>query len=399
MAHFAYQAQFQSGSAISGVIEADDFDVAMQRLTELRLEAIQLSETKPPRAPRQVSDEDFIFFNEQLAALSSAGMCLDEGLRQLASDVDSPKLRRVIEAIASDVQRGVPLDQAIANHESQLPHLYARTVRAGIESGQLPATLLNLSQHLRLLGETRRIIIETIAYPAMTLAFAVAIVALLLTFVVPSFEEIFLDFDTRLPVSTVLLFDLARSFPMLAALFGAVVVGFVICWLAMRASPGGRRFRERVAMSIPLIGAVGRSSLISRFSRSLALTVSSGVPLPEALRLAAGASGSALLDRDAEALATSVEQGESPGTQSGNSSLIPPMFGFVMDVAVGRNNLPEALVQLAGAYDLRAAHSQAMLRVWLMPLALLFVGLAVGFCIFSLFMPLINLVNSVSGGY
>ena len=398
MAHFSYKAQCPNGSAISGVLEADGFDAAKQQLAELNLTAVEVAEAKPPGPTRPVSGEDFIFFNEQLASLASAGLCLDEGLRQLARDVESPSLRRVIQAVAGDVQKGVPLEQAVANHEARMPVLYSRVVRAGVESGQLASSLTNLSQHLRLVSETKRIIAEALAYPVTAFAFAVVIVSALMVYVVPLFEEIFLEWDTSLPGLTLLLIDTARVFPTLAVIAGLIVAALAIAWIAARASPGGRRMRESVALSMPLIGPVMRASLISRFARSLALTVSSGVALPEALRLAAGATGSAKLDRDAEALASRVEQGGSLSAAADQAKLIPGMFGFVGDIAVSRNNLPQSLVQLAKAYDLKAAHGQTMLRGWLIPLSILFVGVTIGSCVVALFLPLVSLIHSVSGG-
>ena len=396
MAHFAYQAQCPNGSAISGVLEADSFDAAMQQLSQMQLEAVELTETKPPRSPRPIGGDDFIFFNEQLASLASAGICLDEGLQQLARDVESPRLRRAIRAVADEVQRGLPLDQAVAKHEGRLPVLYSRVVRAGVESGQLPATLLNLSQHLRLMTETKRIIVEALAYPLAAFAFAVAIVSLVMIFIVPMFEEMFMDFGTALPGATMLLIKVSRVFPQLAATVGGVAVAAVVIWFVLRASPGGRRIREAVTLAVPLIGPVVRASLICRFARSLALTVSSGVPLADSLRLAAGATGNATLDQDADLLASHVEQGQSPSVASEKTRLIPGMFGFVVDIAVGRNSLPESMFQLAKAYDLKAAHSQLMLRAWLIPLAVLFVGVTIGFCVLALFLPLVSLINSVS---
>lgn len=397
MAHFSYQAQCPNGAAISGVIRADDFDAAMAELTAMDLQAIQLTEAEPPKPTRPIGGEDFIFLNEQLASLAAAGICLDEGLRQLAADVESPRLRRVIQAVADEVHQGKPLDKAIAAHEAELPVLYNRVVRAGIASGQLPATLLNLSQHLRLLAESKRIIVEALAYPLTALSLAVVIVSFVMVFLVPKFEEIFLGFDTTLPGITTLLIDVAQVFPALLTIAVVALLGCVGSWLVMRLTGSGRRFRERVALAVPLAGGVIRSSLVSRFARALALTVSSGVGLPESLRLAAGATGSPTLDDDAELLASCVEQGRPIREASEQTRLIPAMFGFVSEIATERSNLPEAMFQLAKAYELRAAHSQSMLRGWLVPLAVIFVGLAIGFCILALFLPLVSLINSVSG--
>ncbi|MHC4065072.1 MAG: type II secretion system F family protein [Planctomycetota bacterium] len=398
MAHFAYQAQCPNQTAISGVVEAEDFDAAMAQLTAMELQAVQLSETKPPKPARPIGSDDFIFFNEQLASLAATGICLDEGLRQVAADIESPRLRGVIRAIADEVQQGQPLDKAVAAHDTQLPVLYSRVVRAGIDSGQLPATLLNLSQHLRLLAEAKRVIIEALAYPLTALSLAVVIISFIMVFVVPKFEEIFRDFDTMLPGATLVLLSLARAFPALLTAAAAVVAALVATWAVMRVTGRGRRLRERLALAVPLVGSLIRSSLVARFSRSLALSVSSGVGLPEALRLAAGATGSPTLEGDAEALASAVEQGRAIRDASQTTKLIPPMFGFVIEIASGRNDLPEAMFQLAKAYELRALHSQSMLRSWLIPMAVIFVGGVIGSCIVALFLPLVSLINSVSGG-
>ncbi len=397
MPHYTYRAQCPSGTAISGLIEADGFDAAMIELQAMNLQAVQLDEAKPRKSARPLGGDDFIFFNEQLASLAASGIALDEGLRQMAADIESPRLRRVIEAIADEVHRGQPLDAAVAAHEAELPVLYSRVVRAGIKSGQLPATLLNLSQHLRLLAEAKRIIVEALAYPLAAFSLAIVIVSFVMVFVVPKFDEIFVDFDTRMPTATRALLDLARVFPTLLTVAVVVLLLIVGGWALMRLTGKGRRFREAVALSVPLVGGVIRSSLVCRFTRSLALTVSSGLGLPESLRLAAGATGRPALDEDAELLASCVEQGLPIREACERTRLVPAMFGFVSEIATGRSNLPEAMFQLAKAYELRAAHSQSLLRNWLIPAAVIFVGLTIGFCIVALFMPLVSLINSVSG--
>jgi type II secretory pathway component PulF len=126
--------------------------------------------------------------------------------------------------------------------------------------------------------------------------------------------------------------------------------------------------------------------------------VGTGLPLPEALRLSAEATGSDLLMRDADRVAAEVERGESVFVATQSARLIPPLFGFAVQVATGREALPAAVAQMARAYDNRATHALAMIRVVLFPILILCLGILMFFCVVGMFLPLVTLINSVSGG-
>lgn len=396
MKQYAYQAQCQGGTAISGTLEAADSDAAMTQLLAMSLENIDVQETKPPRKPRPIGRDDFVFFNEQLASLAGTGLCLDAGLRQLGKDIQSPRLRRVLDDVATDIERGLPLDQALERHAGEMPALYGRVVRAGIESGQLPATLFNLSHHLRLIAETRRLVVEALAYPAIVLVLALGVVCAVMILVVPQFGEIFADFGAQLPLLTVGLVHLAGLVPQLLGGLAVLLLILIGTWCVLRFSSSGRRLRERLLLAIPLLGSVIRDSLRARFLRAASFSVNSGMPLPEAMRLAADATASPSASRDARQIAERVEQGESVYAACREAVLIPPMFGYVVEVNTDRNNLEEGLIQLSGAYESRATHGQSLLRGWLAPLAVIGVGVVIGLCILALFLPFVSLMQSIT---
>ena len=398
MPFFRYEGQFANGAAANGTLEAPSLEDAQRKLAALEIAAAQVEEVKPETPRARMGVDDFIFFNEQLASMAASGMVLDEGLRQLAKDVDSPRLRHAIEGMADDARAGVPLDQALSRHEGRLPVLYGRVVRAGIETGKLPAVLFNLSHHMRVVQETKRILVETLAYPFTVLLMAMAIICFLFLAMIPSFETIFADFDTSLPWSTLMIISISRYMPAALTVGGVVLAALVIAWLLFRWHPVTRAAQEWFVLRVPLVGKVFRASLVSRFCRAVALSVSSGIPLPSAMRLASGATGSRVLDSEAERLAVCIEQGGTSALGDLKTSIIPKLFGYVVSVSTTRDALPEALAQLAVAYDQRASHSQAMVRGWLVPFSLIFVAGVIGFCILSLFLPLVALIESVSSG-
>ena len=343
-----------------------------------------------------VGYDDFIFFNEQLASLADAGVALDKGLREIARDIRGGRLRRVVNRIADKLEQGVPLDQAVAAHESSLPVLYSRVIRAGIRSGQLSAALLNLSQHLRFIAQARRIVFEALSYPITVLFIALALFSLIMQWLIPQFEEIILDFNATVPLFSRCVFAFARAYPWLLMGVGIAAAAIIVLWSGLRTTTRGRRFRERLLLAVPVVGRLVRVSLVARFFRSVSLSVASGIPLPETLRMASQATGSPGLTRDADRVAERIELGESAARAGEAARLLPPVFGYVVDTAAARNTLPQATAELAKAYEMRAAHYQSLLRTWLVPLAVIFVAVSVGFCVVAMFWPLARLIQSVS---
>jgi type IV pilus assembly protein PilC len=399
MPWFEYEGLTPGGTAIAGRIEAMDAERARLNLAQMQIELRELkASTTAPARSSGLTEDDLVFFNEQLASLADAGIALDEGLAQLARDLDSSRLRAWIEEIVEDLRRGVPIDQAIEKREAGLPLLYSRVIRAGIQSGELPATLLNLNQHLRLTGSTRRMLWEIVSYPVLIVFLAITISSAFYGLIVPQFREIFADFGTQLPALTMWMLTIGEHYWTILGIVLLVVVGLALIWQLLRASPGGQAVRESITLNLPVVGRVHRASLVARFLRAVATSVSTGIPLPQAMRLGAGATGSTLLMRDAEQLAGEVEQGRSIFVANQSTRLVPPMFGFCVQVATGREALPLAIGQLARSYEHRAIHTQALLRVLLFPVLIIMVGGFLGFGIVAMFLPLISLINAVSGG-
>ncbi|MHC5110992.1 MAG: type II secretion system F family protein [Planctomycetota bacterium] len=397
MNQYDYTAQFEDGTSISGTMEAGDGSKVVARLESMSLNNIEVCQTAAPAARPKLGSDDFIFFNEQLAGLASAGICLDAGLRQMAHDIKSRRLRDVLNAVAGDIENGKPLEDALDGHASQMPALYSRVVRAGIETGQLPATLLNLSHHLRLVASARRVIVESLTYPAIVLVLAMALLSAIVMIIVPSFAESFQDFGVALPALTRAAIELAQWLPsILTVLVGLALISWVL-WIVLRFKPWAMRFRERVAMMIPIIGAMLRNSLRARFLRAMAFGVDAGIPLPECLRLSSGATASQLLIGEAEQVAANVESGSSVYAACQKLSVIPAMLGYLLDLHRDGDGQRDALIQLARTYESGAAHEQSLLRAWLAPLGVIIVGIVIGFVVTALFLPLMSILHSVQG--
>jgi type II secretory pathway component PulF len=398
MPWFEYECMTRAGTAVSGKLEARDHAHAMASLAQMNLDVREVRPAdKPPPPAIRISNDDLIFFNEQLASMADAGIALDQGLAQMARDLESLPLRRWVEALVADLRAGATVEQALSRHEEHLPILYSQVIKAGIRSGDLSSTLFQLNQHLRLAKNTRRILWESVSYPLMVLAIGIAVMSFFFVWVVPPLKEIFKDFDTRLPALTVMLLTIGDYYPTILAIIGGLLLALILGWQLLRFTPAGRDFKDSFILSLPVLRSVYSASLLARFMRSVASAITSNVPLPEALRLGAAATGCKSIMHDAKLLANVAEQGGSIFEASQSTRMIPPLFGYCVQSARARDALPQSLNSLAAAYEDRAVHSQSMIRVVLFPMMIIFVGLAMGAGAIAAFLPLVSLINSMTG--
>jgi type IV pilus assembly protein PilC len=174
------------------------------------------------------------------------------------------------------------------------------------------------------------------------------------------------------------------------------VVALVAVYRLLDSSRAGRRFKEDLLFSVPVLGRLHRNSVLARMAHSLATAVSSGASLPAGLRMAAGATGSIGLIEDCELLAKRLEAGENLTDAALMTPRIPRLFTYALQIAAQRNELPHGLRELADMYEQHAQQGQASLRTILLPLLLIGVGCIVGMMILSLFLPLVSLIDSVT---
>lgn len=399
MPWFAYRALTPGGVLLDGRIQADDHAGAQAELARMNVEVRELEPAEAPPVRRAgISADDLIFFNQQVASFARAGIPLDEGLAQLARDIDSPRLRRWIEALLVDIRAGVPLEEAFARNERGLPVFYSAVIKAGIANGELASTLLNLNQQLGFAASLRRVWWESLTYPLVIAVAALGLVSFFMLMVVPQFRSVLDDFDMKLPVVTLYVLRLADVFPMLLGAGAVIVVALGLLWMGLAATAAGRSFRQRLLLRIPLLAPLLRHALLARFFRAASIAVANGLPLPDALRLSAGATGHSPLMGEADTLAAEVERGASLTEATSRTRLIPPLFGLCVQTATGRDATAQAIDKLAATHENRARHNEHLVRTLLQPFFILCLGLFMGILIIALFLPLASLIRYMSGG-
>jgi type II secretory pathway component PulF len=342
--------------------------------------------------------DDLITLNEQIASMARAGLPLDQGLAALAREMGRGRLQRLTAEIAEDLRAGHPLPEAIQRRGERVPPFYAGLIQAGVRSGNLGAVLATLTVYARSISDLRATIANALFYPLVVLAFAGFLAAFLCFYIIPQFEQIFRDFNMKLPALTEWVFAIARDPLKVIVLPLAIMIAVV--WarrVVLRRTETGRIGWAHFVYAVPVAGGLIQSSRLAAFTELLAILVDNGVPLPEAFRLAGQASSDPRLAVAGRHVEEDMGQGLSLGEALRNRGLVPELIAWMTNFGEHRGTLGTTLHRVADIYRKQAELRASMLRSMLPPtLIVSTAGVIVALFVLAVMMPLIKLLEGLS---
>ena len=398
MATFEYNALTSAGRLMKGTIEAGSRPEAGELLKQMQLAVNSIEKAKPKRPKTAIGRNEFLLFNQQLASITKAGIPLERGLRELASDVGSKSMRKLIDAIAGELEAGVSIEKAFEKRQKRFPPLYGRILKAGVETGRLSEMLTSLNRHLEMANQTRRIIFEAVSYPAVILALASVILTGVFLFVIPQFKTVLEEMVSGKlnPITTAFLNVPKNVVPFWTGI-GLFIAAILALFAILSTYAAGRRFKESLFLKVPVVGRVYHSSVLSRMAEAMAMMVAAGCDMPASLRLSSGATGSEKVILESEALAGQIEQGANILEAGQFCKMIPRLFLYSIQLGTQRNELQDNLYSLGQMYAEQARCGQARLQAVLLPIMLIVVGAIVLLIVLAMFLPMIQVITSLSG--
>ena len=383
---------------MKGTIEAGSRDEAGELLTQMQLTVNSVEKARVEKPKTAVGRNEFMLFNQQLASLTKAGIPLERGLREIANDVGSKSMRKLIDSVAGDLEAGMRIDEAFEKRQKAFPPLYGRILKAGVETGRLSEMLTSLNRHLEMANQTRRIIFEATSYPVVVLILGSIIVTAIFLILIPQFVPILSDMSEgrSLPALTRLFLSIAKNVIPFWIIVGLFIAAVIFLFTTLSTFPAGRRFKESIFMKIPVIGRVYRSSVLSRMAEAMAMMVAAGCDMPACLRLASGATGSEKITLESETLAGQVEQGTNILEAGQFCRMIPRLFLYSIQLGTQRNELQDNLHSLSQMYAEQARCGQARLQAVLLPIMLIAVGGILAMTILAMFLPMIQIITTLS---
>ncbi|NJB68570.1 type IV pilus assembly protein PilC [Desulfobaculum xiamenense] len=402
MQKFRYQAITDSGSPVSGVIEADSTELALDMLVS---KGLLPSEVRPAGASLSLNfkaiDEmlatvkpgDLILFTKQFRTMVNAGLSILNVLDVLEQQTENPKLKKAVIAISQDIRQGTTIYEAFSKHPRIFDNLYCSMLRAGEVSGNLSEVLERLIYIIQHEFEIKQQIKSALTYPAIVVTALFGAFIFLLTFVIPKFMGIFASAKIELPMPTrvcIFLYDgLNNYWPLIV---GGVVLGVTALVMYCR-TPQGRLVRDKFLLRCPLIGKVMLKAAMSRFAAIFALLQSSGVSVINSVSVLAQTIGNAAIERVFENLKDQLQEGKGISRPLKSSPFFTPLIITMIAIGEESGNLDEMLREVASHYDYEVEYSVKKMAEMIGPILILVLAGVVGFFALAIFLPMWDLTK------
>jgi type IV pilus assembly protein PilC len=402
MTTFAYQARDSSGKMITGVQEALNEDNAINTLMTrgLMVLSIQQKAASKVTTPKgKVSETDLVLFTRQLATMVDAGLPLVAGLTALYEQADPKKqsgLRRVVGEVTALVQQGDSFYEAISKHPRIFSRLYIAMVKAGESGGLLAEILDRLASFLEAAARLKKKIKSAMTYPIIVICIAVAITTFLIVKVVPVFGGIFADFGANLPGPTQFLLDLSDFIRGNWYILVAIIVGAIWGCRAFVRSERGSKIWDRWKLKLPIFGPLIHKICMTRFARTFAQLIRSGVPILEVMEIVGDTSGNDVVTQAIKSVASDVEKGDHLANSLARQPIFPPMLVRMVSAGESTGKIDAMLEKMADFWDEEVEAILAALTSLIEPLLIVVLGVIVGGIVIAMFLPIFKLNDVVS---
>jgi type IV pilus assembly protein PilC len=349
-------------------------------------------------APR-VKLDDIVLFTRQLATMISSGIPLLESLEIMQEQVDDKGFKLCLGKVVNDIRTGKDFSESLGRHPKVFTKIYVNMIKAGEASGQLEEILARLAEYQEAAAALKREIKSAMTYPVVSMCMVLAITLFLLIGIVPQFKAIFDSMNVELPAITQVLLAVSTGMRAYWYIVLAVPVVIVVAVLMYKKTPKGQWQWDWLMLHMPVFGTLFQKVALSRFSRTFATLIKSGVPILGALEIVANTAGNAIVSDAVIKARDSVRQGENLAKPLSTSPVFPPMV--VRMIAVGEKSgaLETLLSKISEFYDQQVQATVESLTSLIEPLMIGFMGLMVGGIVLAVFLPIFKLQSVLSGGH
>jgi type IV pilus assembly protein PilC len=403
MITFSYQARDAAGRIVSGIQEALNEDNAVTSLMSRGLMVLSLQRKATASQSRKkstnVKETDLVLFTRQLSTMVEAGISLVQALTALYEQADPKRqgaLRAVISDITARVQGGETFHESLAKHPRVFNRLFISMVKAGEHGGLLAEILDRLAGFLEASARLRKKVKSAMTYPVIVVCIAFAITTFLIVRVVPIFGEIFADFGAKLPAPTQFLIDVSNfvrgDWYFLVAGIGGAIFGV----RAFLRSTRGKQLWDRWKLKLPVFGPLVHKICMSRFARTFAQLIRSGVPILEVLDIVGGTSGNHVVETAIKEVGADVEKGDNLSVSLSRKSIFPPMLLRMVAAGEATGKIDTMLEKMADFWDEEIEAMLDALTSLIEPMLIVFLGVIVGGIVIAMFLPIFKLNEVVS---
>lgn len=406
---FKYTGFDRAAKPASGVIEASSQEDALQKLRQLNIRPTKItgsknaasrarpakpagflglaSSGKPPLA-------QFAAFCRQLATMQSAGIPIMQGLGILAEQAETPAFGAALLRIQTRISEGASLTDALKDYPKIFDRIFINLVSAGEMSGSLESVLNRLAVYYEKSAALRRKIISASAYPVMIMVALVGVLFVLMTFVVPTFAEMFASGGRPLPAPTQVLLDISHGVREHMVFVIAGMLGFFGFIYALFTNESLKRQFDPFILKLPIFGNLVQKVGVARFSRTLSTMIQSGVPIIEALEITSRVAGNSVIEAAIRKTKVAITSGNTIAGPLGRSKVFPKMVISMIAIGEETGTLDSLLMKIAEFYEDEVDNAVSALVSILEPLMIIVVGIVIGAVLVPLYLPVFSMADA-----
>jgi general secretion pathway protein F len=420
---YEYKAYGSGGGVKVGVVDADTPREARSRLRRENLLVSELAELKggsrqrvagpngakakpkvawlaqlkklraTPQGPSGKDADIVTAVTRQLGTLLGAGIPLAEALRAVIEQAESRRYETLFREIRERITQGASLGDALAEHPAYFSELYVNMVRAGEATGKVDQVLRRLAEFMQAQRHLQRKVISALTYPAMMIGLGVIVVSILMTAVVPKITAMLEDLRQTIPLPTRILIEVSNGFKNYWWVGCLAIAALSFLVERIYRTPRGRLSIDRFKLRVPLVGELIRKASVARFTRTLSTLLGSGVAAVQSLEVTRNVVGNAEIAEATDHIRTRILEGTDIATPLKATGVFPPVVGYMVAVGEKSGELEQMLDRIADAYDEEIEVVTQRLTTILEPIMIVCLATLVGFIVYSIILPILQVSN------
>lgn len=397
---FEYVAKDNRGKTNEGVLEAATlkdaaFILRNNSFYPIEITPQNINKSKELFARKEIKTRDLAIFCRQFATTLKSGIPVVDSLDIIHKQIENKKLAKIIAEVYEYIQKGYPVSEALADHPKAFPPLLVNMVETGEISGTLDVVMERMAIHYEKENKTHQKIQAAITYPIVVFVVAILVVVFLLTFVMPTFVGMFDNMGAELPLATRVLMFISSGLSRFWYIFGLLILFSQYILHKYMKTPQGKYNIDKLLLKIPIWGKVQNKVIVSRFTRTMSVLLSSGVDLLQALDIVKRVIDNEFIHKKICDIEEGVSRGISLAELIRNTHIFPPMVYQMIKVGEDSGSLDFVLEKTANFYDDEVETAISQMTTMIEPIIIVFLGGIVGFMVLAMLLPMFDMYSAI----
>lgn len=403
MAQFVYKVITPQGKEKKGALEAKSRDAAMAMLKQDRNVVLSCEEGTGLRTPidfmskgKKIQPRDFALFCHQFSSINGAGVSVVDSFMMLADQTENEALAAAIKEVHTSISKGETLANSMRKQSGVFPEMLVNMVDAGETSGSLDKAFDRMAVQFEKDAALQQAVKKAITYPIILLVVMAGVIFVVMTFVIPTFMNMFADLDVEMPAITMAVIHISDFFVAWWWLMLILIIGIIFGWKAYASTESGKEVTSSLALKLPVLGPVKTKSACARLGRTLCTLLSAGVPMVDAIEITGRSMENLLYKRAMKEAKEQVMRGVPLSKPLKSCGLFPSMVIHMVAIGEETGNIEKMLENVANYYedDVQLATEQMM--TILEPAIIVVMAVVVGFLVIAILSPMFTLYDALS---